>query len=72
MKAKDNKKTPRRRTAAGRRSREAARLEKLYRELGFVYSGTSATFRINESDRSLAPVDFRPRVELSFSAISAP
>ncbi len=69
MKAKDNRKTPRRRTA-GKRSGKAARLERLYRELGFVYSGFATPLRLDGRDSRLAPEDFRPRSDLTFSALS--
>lgn len=65
------RKPTRRRKAAMPRSREAERLERTYRELGFVYSGAIAPSRDNNRDWNLAPVDFRPRVELTFSALSA-
>lgn len=71
MKTKDSRQTPRRRTAAGGRSREAVRLEKLYRELGFVYAGSNTQRSTEEIDFGLDRMDTRPRINLTFSALSA-
>lgn len=65
------RKAPRRAPRRAAHSRRAAELEKLYRELGFVYSGGSSLIQCHDIDRGIAPVDFRPRVDLSFSAVSA-
>ena len=43
---------------------------KAYRELGFVYSGVSFTRRADGDDFGLQRMDPRPRVDLTFSALS--
>ena len=65
------KKTPGRRKAVAR-SREAERLERMYRELGFVYAGAPGTRSPHEIDFGLQRMDPRPRVDLTFSALSIP
>ena len=64
------KKTAPRRRAARDRSRTAEELMETYRQLGFVYSGYDAPLSLETGDNGLAPVDFRPSIELSFSALS--
>lgn len=65
-------KAPPRRCSRAARSREAEELMKTYRELGFVYSGFSAPRRADGNDFGLQQMDPRPRVDLTFSALSVP
>lgn len=73
MKAKDNRnasRSSRSRIVADKHNRKAARLERMYRELGFVYAESATPCRLDGRKSSLAPVDFRPRANLTFSALS--
>jgi hypothetical protein len=70
MKSSTKKTAPRRSRAV--HSREAKELMETYRELGFVYSGFSAPRRADGNDFGLQQMDPRPRVDLTFSALSVP
>lgn len=70
MKSSTKKTAPRRRRASRDRSRTAEKLMETYRQLGFVYSGYDAPLVPGTGDNGLAPVDFRPSIELTFSALS--
>ena len=52
------------------RSRAAEELMKNYRQLGFVYSGVPVHRRANDDGYGLDRMDPRPRVDLTFSALS--
>ena len=75
MKATTKTPAPRRRTTRDR-SRAAEELMETYRQLGFVYFGNQAFIdsyleqHAGEVDYGLERMDPRPRVDLTFSAIS--
>lgn len=70
MKSSTKKTAPRRRRASRDRSRTAEELMETYRQLGFVYSGIPAIRHTDDDGFGLERMDPRPRVDLTFSALS--